>query len=374
MKILIERLEVFVVEIPFVKPFKSATSLKTAQKSVIVKVTATGGVAGISSIEPVIGPHMHETAEQAAQTLVQRLGPAIIGLDPRNINRLLPALEAALPEPSDSMFAIEMACVDLTARSFGVPIYTYLGGEVTQQLEFNAWIGMLPPEQAAAEALHWLQKGFRSAKIKVGAGVDADYERVAAIRTAVGSAMALRIDANESYDAETSIRLARMLAPFKLQHFEQPAPRNDLAGLGRVRREGGIPVMADEALTDHASLVAVIKAGAADVIKVGLKKQGGFHRTRQMLATAEAAGIPCVVGHGFGIDISTLAETMLAATCRNVVSGLECVGPLKMSDSIVDAPLDISAGTLQLGPGVGLGLTLDEAKLERYRLEIGRTL
>lgn len=49
--------------------------------------------------------------------------------------------------------------------------------------------------------------GFRSAKIKVGSGINADCDRIAAVRAAVCSEMALRIDANESYDASTWIRL-----------------------------------------------------------------------------------------------------------------------------------------------------------------------
>ncbi|MBI3042146.1 MAG: hypothetical protein HYY78_04885 [Betaproteobacteria bacterium] len=58
------------------------------------------------------------------------------------------------------------------------------------------------------------------------------------------------------------------LAPFELQLFEQPAHRNDLAGLARVRHEGGVPVMADESIMDDASLIAVIKAEAADIVKL----------------------------------------------------------------------------------------------------------
>ncbi|OGA50357.1 MAG: hypothetical protein A3F74_11565 [Betaproteobacteria bacterium RIFCSPLOWO2_12_FULL_62_58] len=88
-----------------------------------------------------------------------------------------------------------------------------------------------------------------------------------------------------------------------------------------------------------------------------------------MLATAEAAGIPCVIGHGFGLDISTLAEITLGAVSHNVVTGLECVGPLKMVDSITTSRLDISLGALSLPSGPGLGVFLDDEKLEKYRLK-----
>src|SRR5690606_21959140 len=117
------------------------------------------------------------------------------------------------------------------------------------------WIGIVPPEEAAREARWWLDRGFRSIKVKVGGGIEADRDRIAAIRAEVGSALAIRVDANTGYDADTAIRLAKLLRPFDLQLFEQPVPRDDIAGLARVRREGGIPVMADEAITDHASLI-----------------------------------------------------------------------------------------------------------------------
>jgi muconate cycloisomerase len=99
-------------------------------------------------------------------------------------------------------------------------------------------------------------------------------------------------------------------------------------------------------------------------------KQGGFLNTRRMIATAEAAGIRCVVGHGFGLGVNTMAEIMLAATSSNVIDGLECVGPLKTADDIVTRKLDISSGSLPLPSGPGLGVTLDDAKLEQYRLEL----
>ncbi len=169
----------------------------------------------------------------------------------------------------------------------------------------------------------------------------------------MGPEFKLRIDANAGYDADTSIQLARMVAPYDLQLFEQPVPADDLDGMRRVRGAGGIPIMADESVLDHASLIRLIKAEAADIVKVKVMKQGGISNTRLMIATAEAAGIPCVLGHGFGLGINTMAEIMLAATSSNVIDGLECVGPLKTSDDIVGEKLDLASGSLALPPVLG---------------------
>jgi L-alanine-DL-glutamate epimerase-like enolase superfamily enzyme len=364
----IERVEVFGVAVPLVGGgFKNAYLTKTVQKSAVVRLTATGGAVGLGNIDPSPG-YSAETIEESLAALRDKLAPCVPGLDAANIHVLNARLDAAMPGFLDAKAAIEMACVDLTARALGLPVHAYLGGAVKERLTFNAWIGIVSPDEAAAEAAKWFGRGFRSAKIKVGGGIEADRERVRAVREAVGSAMALRIDANAGYDANTAIGLLRLVQPFELQLFEQPVPAEDLGGMARVRREaGGVPIMADESIVDHASLIAVIRTQAADIVKLKVMKQGGFHRANAMLATAEAAGIRCVIGHGFGLGVNTMAEIMLAATSANVIDGLECVGPLKTADDITAEKLDLSSGVLALPPGPGLGVALDEAKLARYR-------
>lgn len=365
----IERIEAFGVQMPLIGTFTSAGISKQVTKCVVIRVTAADGTIGISSIEPSAAAKSPGTAVELLATIRERIAPALVGLDAINVNLLLERLDQLAPTQPGAGAGVEMACVDLAARTMGVPVHAYLGGAKLDSVQFNGWIGMLPPEEAAAEAQRWLEAGFRSAKIKVGGGIEADRDRVAAVRGAVGNAMKLRIDANCLYDADTSLKLCAMVRPYDLQLFEQPAPKDDIAGLARVRREGGIPVMADETIDSHQSLIAVIKAGAADYVKFGIKQAGGILRSARMLATAEAAGIPCVIGHGFGLDPSTIAEIMLAASSRNVVPGLECVGPLKVRDTVTKTRLDISSGSLALPQGPGLGLELDEAKLEQYRMK-----
>ncbi len=368
MTLKIERVEVFGVAMPLTGTFTSAGVSKNTTKCVVVRLTASDGTIGISSIDPSSVAKSPNTGPELALAIRERIAPAILGEDPTNLNRMTGILDKLTPTQPGAGAGVELACVELTCRRLGVPLYTYLGGAVQTSVQFNGWIGELPPAEAAAEARRWLEAGFKSAKIKVGSGVEADRDRIAAVRESVGSAMKLRIDANLQYDADTSLKLCRMIRKFDLQLFEQPAHLRDLAGLARVRREGGIPVMADESVSDHASLIAVIKADAADYVKVGIKQAGGILRAARMLATAEAAGIPVVIGHGFGLDPSTLAEIMLAATSRNVLPGLECVGPLKVTDTIATTRLDISSGSIPLPAGPGLGITLDEKKLEQYRL------
>jgi L-Ala-D/L-Glu epimerase len=364
----IDRVEVFGVQMPLSGTFTSGGVSKNVTKCVAVRITASDGTIGISSIDPSTTAKSPNTGPELAAAIRDKIAPAIIGQDPTNVNRMVEMLDKLVPTQPGAGAAVEMACIELTCRRLGIPLYSYLGGAVQDTLQFNGWIGMLPPDEAAADAKRWLAAGFKSAKIKVGSGVAADRERIAAVRDAVGSAMKLRIDANCQYNADQSLELCRAIKQFDLQLFEQPAAKDDIAGLARVRREGGIPVMADESVSDHENLMKVLKADAADYVKFGIKQAGGIMKAARMLATAEAAKVPVVIGHGFGLDPSTIAEIMLAASSRNVLSGLECVGPLKVTDTVTTTRLDISKGSIPLPPGPGVGVTLDEAKLEQYRL------
>src|SRR5690606_16964175 len=120
-----------------------------------------------------------------------------------------------------------------------------------------------------------------------------------------GSEMQLRGDANAGYNVKDSIALGKLLEPYEMQLLEQPVAAADLAGLAMVRRSIGIPIMADEAVTDHESLIDVIRADCADIVKLKVMKQGGILKCRRMMETASAAGLKLVIGHGFGLAINT---------------------------------------------------------------------
>jgi muconate cycloisomerase len=362
----IERVGVFGVAVPLVGPgYANAYVTKKVQKSIVVRLTGADGSVGLGNIDPSPGYSL-ETVDESLDVLRTRLVPLLGGLDAGNPHRVLETMDRHVEGFLDAKAAIEMACVDLTARKLAIPVHRYLGGAVVDELTFNAWIGIVPPDEAAAEARKWFDRGFRSAKIKIGTDPHADRDRIKAVREAVGPTMRLRADANAGYDVERAIAVGKLVEPLDLQLLEQPVAADDLAGMARVRASVGIPVMADESITDHASLIAVIRGACADIVKVKVMKQGGLLRCRRMIETAEAAGLRVVIGHGFGLGINTMAEIMVASTSRCVLDGLECVGPLKTSDDVVQRKLDLGTGRLSLPGGPGLGVDLDEEKLARY--------
>ena len=361
----IAAVEPVIVAVPLKAPTHGVHGTVSTQRSALVRVVSDQGAEGWGNVDPTTGYSPSSVDDVVAA--VRRLAYVLHGADALNAHRALALMDGAIAEGSEAKAAIEMALFDLAGCVLEAPVTTLLGGRVHDEIRFNAWIGTVPPAQAAREATEWATRGFRSAKIKVDGATDVGIARVAAVREAVGDDFALRVDFNESLRLAEAPAFIRRLEPYGLTLVEQPIPRDDIAGLAEIRRAIGIPLMADESVTDGASLIEIIRRGAADLVKVKLMKQGGFLRTRAMIDCAAAAGLRVVVGHGFGLTPSTLAEVALAAVSEAVIEGCEAVGPLKMADDVVTEPVRLDRGLLRLSDRPGLGATVDPAALKRRR-------
>jgi muconate cycloisomerase len=362
----IVEVEPILVDVPMKAAVHGVHGTQSVQRSVLVRVGATDGREGWGNVDPTPGYSLVSAADVCRT--VRQLAPALIGLDPFNVNAALALMDGQVAESFEAKAAIEMALLDLKGRALGISVDSLLGGRVRSEVTLNAWIGTVPPDRAAAEAQEWLARGFSTAKIKVSGATDDGIARVAAVRAAVGDRMALRVDFNETLPARVAVEYIRRLEPYALTLVEQPLPRDDVRGLADLRRAVGVPLMADESVTGPASLLEIIRLGAADIVKVKVMKQGGLTRTKQMVDLAAAAGIRCVIGHGFGLTLSTLAEVRLAAVCETIMPGCEAVGPLKMAADVVADPLRLDAGVVRLDDIPGLGASVDLDALKRYRV------
>ena len=363
----ITAVEPILVDVPLREPVHGVHGPTAVQRSVLVRIETGTGIEGWGNVDPTPG-YSAVSAVQVHAT-VTALAPVLLGTDASNLRAALALMDRTLDGASEAKAAIEMALVDLKARALGVPASDLLGGRVKEIVTLNAWIGTVSPERAAREALAWCERGFRTAKIKVAGATDEGLERVAAVRAAVGERMALRVDFNESLTVEQAMAFIPRFERFGLTLVEQPTPRHDLAALAAIRGRIGIPLMADESVTDPAALVEIIRRGAADLVKLKAMKQGGLLRTLAMVECAAAAGLGVVLGHGFGLTLSTLAEATVASVSAAVIDGCEAVGPLKMAGDVVDDPVRLDEGVIRLRSTPGLGASIDPGALKRYRVE-----
>ena len=135
-----------------------------------------------------------------------------------------------------------------------------------------------------------------------------------------------------------------------------------------------IAVMADEELSGPQSALAVASARAADVFAVKIGPSGGLKRAAEVCAIGDAAGIGLYGGTMLEAGISTAAAIQLFATVPQLAWGTELFGPLLLTDEILAEPLIYRDFSVHLPEGPGIGVALDDSKVDFYRRDRARSL
>ena len=243
-------------------------------------------------------------------------------------------------------------------------------------------IGLLAIDEAVEECRVVVAEGIKTIKIKVGVDPERDVEIVRRIREAVGPATRLCVDANCGYATPyEAVRIIRRMEPAGLIYAEQPVEGID--GLAEVRRAIGVPLMADESAWNARDVLEIAERRAADIVSIYTTKPGGLFRAMQVAAVVRAAGLISNVNGSVETGVGNLANLQLAAAAEPVT--LSCVVPVSMpaehrkgriggvyyTDDLICAPLAHVDGAVPVPDGPGMGVDIDEAKIERYRVEPG---
>jgi len=208
----------------------------------------------------------------------------------------------------------------------------------------NALIGAEDRAGAAAAARRAAAAGFTCVKVKVGVGDDAG--RLAAVRAAVGPAVAIRADANGAWRSpEEALANLRALAPVGLELCEEPVHGVD--ALRAVRAESPIPIAMDE--------TAAPASGATDSVCLKVARSGGISGLLADARAARETGAQVYVASSFdgplGIAAGLHAAAALAATGPLLPCGL---ATLDAFEAAVPTGLTPRAGAIAVPTGPGL--------------------
>src|SRR5213594_3657292 len=173
--------EAYLVAVPLRGAFKNAHTVKSVQRSVVVRVRTDAGLEGAGNVDPSPG-YSEATPEEIRSVIRDRLAPALVGRDAASVRGALAQMDRVALEALYAQAAVEMALMDLNGKALGVPAHRLLGGALRDTVPLNGWIGIEAPETAAATARDFWARAYRSAKVKVGVDVEADRDRVAAVR------------------------------------------------------------------------------------------------------------------------------------------------------------------------------------------------
>jgi muconate cycloisomerase len=363
--------------IPVRVPLKAGMVTKTAHGDhhtsdyVIVKVHTDEGLVGLGEAT-VSALWSGETSKSCVAALADLIGPALAGADPLGITAVRKRMDFLLKLNPFTKAAVEMALWDIAGKALNAPVYQLLGGKVRDVIPTKMMIGAFDLSRVRSLAEQFLGWGVRCLKVKVGLDLPGDIARVQAVRDVAGPDVPITIDANCGWNVTTARIALEQLKRFNLLVAEQPIAPGDIEAMSSLRCPGGIPIMADESVFSLADAWNVLRGHAADVISIYPGKNGGIAAAIEIAHVAQSAGIPCHVGSNLELGIGSAAMLHLAAAVPNIDSQTypaDILGPHYHESDLLTAPLALDFRGASIPPSPGLGVTIDEEQLRRYRVD-----
>ncbi|WP_129657500.1 mandelate racemase/muconate lactonizing enzyme family protein [Rothia halotolerans] len=363
----ISRIDLFQAALPYsggVYRLSRGRTYETFDAS-IVRITADDGTTGWGESTP-FGSTYAAAHPGGTRAAIELLAPALLGRDPRQVDRVGDLMDETLLGHNDAKAALDIACWDLFGKSAGLPVSELLGGGTGVPMPLISSIHAGEPEEMRARVADHRARGYRGHSIKIGThdrdgGPALDAARIVACLADRRPGEWFLVDANAGLTPETARRLFSLLPDGLDFVLESPCAtwRETLA----VRRASPYPLLLDELAVDDADLAHAIELDAADGFGLKITPAGGLTPARRQRDIARAAGLVMTVQDTVGSDISYAAIVHLGATVPPDL--LRCV--LKTSDMVTLTtaafePVEAEGGVLP--PDLpGLGIEVDEAVL-----------
>jgi len=375
--------EVHVLKSPLAEPFAFSQGWVRQRSATLVEVITDEGVTGwgeafAQGLEP---------PEIAAAAIEYALKPLLIGADPLATEVLWHRMYHATRDYGRkgsvvaAVSAVDIALWDIAGRARGEPIYKLLGGAFRDRVEpyatgFYRIKGQGEAARLADEAVRHHEAGFRLMKVKLGYGVEDDIACMQAICRAIeGRDVTLMIDTNHAYGRAEALRLGRALADCKLRWYEEPVVPEDLRGYVEMREKLTMPIAGGENEHTMYGYRELFAAGAVDIAQPDLGSCGGITAARHIIALAQSHGV-AVNPHVWGSAIAQAASLQLIAALPVAHHSLFAQEPVFEYDRsshpfrqhLITEPILQQGGWVTIPDGPGLGVEIDRAALEKYRV------
>jgi L-Ala-D/L-Glu epimerase len=195
------------------------------------------------------------------------------------------------------------------------------------------------PEEAVRQASALCGQGYRTFKLKIGAGLMAlDIARIRAVGQALPREGELRLDANQALTWDQAMEITGAIADLPIALLEQPFPAADFDSHQRLANLTPIPLMLDESIWTEAD-VHQAAAGGIKLVKLKLCKHKGLAHTRKLIALAKELGLEVVLGNGVQTVVGNHLEMRIYAAA-GLSTAAECNGFLKVAN--FPLPYDIN--------------------------------
>ncbi|MDE2857343.1 MAG: hypothetical protein OXN94_05800 [Chloroflexota bacterium] len=267
--------------------------------------------------------------------------------------------------------AIDCALWDLKGKAWEQPIYRLLGGPTRSAVPaYASMLGFsIEPGEAARLAKEYQAKGYQAQKwfFRYGpaAGAEGMAKNIAmakAVRAAVGPEYMLMFDAFMSWNVSYATKILRALESVNPTWMEEPIPPERVSEFAKLKASTSVPIATGEHVYTRWQSKELLVKGAVDYLQNDPDWTGGITELVKICSLASAFETP-VVAHGHSLLSALHVAGAQSPAVMPMVEYLINHQPNKQFFHRTQfAPEN---GSIKLPGAPGLGIDLDEAKIER---------
>ena len=364
----IKEIQVYSVSIPLKTPVKMAGVTVLTAENIIISINGDNKHVGWG--EASSAPTMTGEFVQGMAAAADFIKSRIIGASISSLQDIKTLIQTPLYGNDGAISAIEMAMLDLFARTNNCSLIELLGGAKRPSARALTMIAGGTLDEEISRAKEKQQEGFEAFKVKVGSlSPEQDLKRCALIRDALGDAAFISADANEGYELQQAGEFAKSASISGVDFFEQPVAADDVKLIKEVASVSSVPLGADEGVHSLSDISELVSASAIKGCSLKTIKLGG------MLAVLDAANH----AHSLGLNINLAGKVAETSISSSAVAVLSCLVPnINWDVSITNQYLEVDPVTNRvciengrvLGPhGIGLGTQINMEELRPFLVE-----
>ncbi|MGI8430656.1 MAG: mandelate racemase/muconate lactonizing enzyme family protein [Solirubrobacteraceae bacterium] len=351
-----------------------------SQDDLVIKIRTDEGIVGIGEVD---------SAPEAVKALVDRdsshaiagsLKDLLVGEDPTDVERLWQKMYRGLIYIGrrgialHALSGIDIALWDIKGKAAGKPVHELLGGAKRDKV--RAYASMLMPDttEETTERVGKLREdGFTAVKLGwglLGQDEDTDVALAAAAKDAAGDGVEIMIDSGLGYgaDAKRAIEVGRAYEELGIFWFEEPFEPDEYEAYAELADTVEIRVAAGEQDTTLWGFRELIERGHVDLVQPDVTRCGGITELLRIADYARGKGVE-TVPHAWKSGIIKAASLQCNAVMPDALFQEYCIADTPINQTLTQERLPIDAdGMLTVPTAPGIGVTLDDEVVERYRV------
>lgn len=349
----------YLIDIPVETPRTDAVQAFLKQETIFVHLSTDDGLEGVG-YSYTIG-----TGGTAVLALLRDyLLDKVIGLDADRIEHIWDEVYYSTRATTTgaitslAVAAIDTALWDIRGKQTGLPLWKLAGGSSDRVPLYDTEGGWLhiSAEELVSGAVASHKKGWPGVKLKIGKPDPLeDFDRLQAVREAVGPSMHIMVDANQSMTLAQAVQRSQLLEPLGLFWIEEPMPADHIWEHGKLAEKTTIPVAVGESIYSAAIFQQYLHQGGAGVVQVDVARVGGITPWLKVAHLAETYNISVCPHFLMELHVS------LAAAVPNG----HYVEHIPQLTAVTTGGLTIDNGFAQAPDTPGLGIPWDFEAIER---------